>query len=192
MGPDESPRGRRRDGISLTERSRAKAGDGFEFVERTARRAEPAAGNHRHLQAAAGQQGSEDQRALVADASGRMLVNAAGKVFAGENFPRAQHLFRERGRFRLVHSPPINGHRQGRHLIVGNTAAGVTLNKLGNFRRRERASIPFTSDDLAWTEDVHLLRFNETKGFCDRTGYGLSARVFGVFRAGFYPFFRHT
>ena len=53
---------------------RLVAGDAVELVQRAAGVAEAAAGDHRHRRAAGGQDRGEDQRDLVADAAGRVLV----------------------------------------------------------------------------------------------------------------------
>ena len=52
-----------------------EAGNAFEFVERAAGDAEAAAGDHRHPDIVAGEQGREDERDLVADAAGGVFVD---------------------------------------------------------------------------------------------------------------------
>ena len=68
------------------------AGDRVELVERAARVAEAAAGDHRHRAAAGGEDRREQQRDLVADAAGGVLVeHRARQVASPGPSPRARH-----------------------------------------------------------------------------------------------------
>ena len=50
-------------------------GDRVKLVERASGMSEPAAGNHRHIDASCRQHRSQHQTDLVADSAGRMFVN---------------------------------------------------------------------------------------------------------------------
>ena len=52
-----------------------EAGDGFEFIERAAGVTETAAADHGNGEAASGDDGSEDERGFISDATGGMLVD---------------------------------------------------------------------------------------------------------------------
>ena len=103
-----------------------EAGDGFELIERAAGVAEAAAADHRNGEAARGDDGREDERSLVADAAGGMLVHFfAGKIGEIEDFAGMEHGFGERGDLGAVQAADPRGHEPGGHLVVGNFAAGV-------------------------------------------------------------------
>src|ERR1700676_1718980 len=69
-----------------------EARDGFEFVERAAGVAETAAADHGNSEPACGNDGSEDERSLIANAAGGMLVHfSAGNAGEIENLARAKH-----------------------------------------------------------------------------------------------------
>ena len=133
---------------------RAKAGDGFELVERAAGRAEAAAGDHRHLQVAAGQQRRERQRNLVADAARRMLVDlwrlAGGPL---ERDAGVEHVLGERGDFGDRHAAQVHGHRPGRHLVVGHVAADVARDERTDFVFGQLAAVALFRDEA---DDVHI------------------------------------
>ena len=60
------------------------ARDGFKLVERSARVAKPASGDHRNSDAACREDRSNDERGLIANTSGRVLISLrhrdAGKI----------------------------------------------------------------------------------------------------------------
>ena len=144
---------------------RAKAGDRFELVERAAGRAEAAAGDHRHLQVAAGQQRRERQRNLVADAAGRVLVDL--RRFAGRPLERdagVEHVLGERGDFGDRHAAQVDGHRPGRHLVVGHVAADVAGDERADFVFGQLAAVALFRDEA---DDVHSEKDADDAG-CSR------------------------
>ena len=73
----------------------AKAGNGFELVERAAGVAERAAGHHRHGDVERRDERREHERHLVADAAGRVFVDArASEVRQVEPVAAQQHRVR--------------------------------------------------------------------------------------------------
>ncbi len=61
--------------------------NGFELIERAAGVAETAPADHGHGEAAGGNDGRQDQRGLVADAAGGVLVHFfAGEIGEIQNF----------------------------------------------------------------------------------------------------------
>ena len=132
----------------------AEAGDRFELVERAAGGAEAAAGDHRHLQIAAGQERRERQRDLVADAAGRVLVDLrrlAGRPL--ERHARMQHVLGERGDLGDRHAAQVNGHRPGRHLVVGHVAADVAVDERTDFVVGQLAAVALLRDEV---DNVHV------------------------------------
>ena len=116
---------------------RAEAGNRFELIERAAGCAEAAAGDHRHLQIAAGEQRRERQRNFIADAAGGMLIDLGR--FAGGPLERdagVEHVLGEGGDLGDRHAAQVDGHRPGGHLVVGHVAANVAVDELSRFRPR--------------------------------------------------------
>ena len=74
LADDRAAGARARPSESGQVRRRVVAGDRVELVERPARVAEPAPGDHRHGAAAGGDDRRQQQADLVADAAGRVLV----------------------------------------------------------------------------------------------------------------------
>ena len=71
--------------------------------------------------------GSDDERSLIADAAGGMLVDFfAGQVDEIEDFTGVKHGFGERGDLGAVQAAKPRGHEPSGHLIIENFAAGVT------------------------------------------------------------------
>ena len=109
----------------------AEAGNRFELVERTAGMAERAARHHRHDDAGRRDERREDDRHLVADAAGRMFVDArTAEVREVETLAAGDHRVGERGRLGAIEAVEKTRHEQRRHLVVGHVAA----------RRRSAAS----------------------------------------------------
>ena len=98
-------------------------GDGFELVDRAARMAEPAAGHLGHLAAERGNDGRDDQRRLVADAAGGMLVDGlVAEAAEVDGVAGMHHGVGQHGRLMVGHALVEDGHGEGGHLIVGNGA----------------------------------------------------------------------
>ena len=97
-----------------------EARDGLELVERAAGVAETAAAHHRDLEAAGYGERGEDERDLVADAAGGVLVDlGAGQVAQVNDVAGAHHRVGEPRRLLRGHAAPEDGHEQRRRLVVG-------------------------------------------------------------------------
>ncbi len=79
---------------------RADTGNGFKLVERAAGGAQSAARDHRHLKSAASQQRRHDERRLVANAAGGVLVHSRADIFAFEDVAGLEHGLRRAQRSR--------------------------------------------------------------------------------------------
>ena len=116
------------------------AGDRVELVERPAGVAEPAAGDHRHHAAAGRDDRREQQRDLVADAAGRVLVEhrpvvpRAARCRSRASRRSARRARRRRGRGRR---PPSRTRRPGRR-----TARRRRSRRRGTRSPRRSASPP--------------------------------------------------
>ena len=142
------------DGLHFVDREiGAEAGNRLELVERAAGRAEAAAGDHRHLQVAAGQERREDQRDFVADAAGGMLVDL--RRFVCRPLKRrtgTEHVLGERGRFRHRHAAQIDGHCPGGHLVVVDVTLHVGVDDRADLEIGEFFAVAFFRDQV---DDVH-------------------------------------
>ncbi len=104
----------------------AEAGDRLELVERSTGVAERATGHHRHRDAERRDERREHERDFVADAAGRVLVDArAADVREIEPVAAQQHRVGERGGFRAVEATEKARHEERGHLIVGDVTLGV-------------------------------------------------------------------
>ena len=113
----------------LARHRRAPARDGLELVQGAPGVAEAAAGQLRHGGPAGRDQRREREGDLVADAAGRVLVGgrAAAERLGRERHPhpRGDHRVGPAGDLAPVHAVEQHRHRQRRHLLVGDLAAGV-------------------------------------------------------------------
>jgi hypothetical protein len=97
-----------------------EAGDRFELVERPAGVAEGAARHHRHDHAAGGGERGQDQRRLVADAAGAVLVDLqAGQVRQVHLDAGVDHRLGQVGRLLRGHAAQDDRHQQGGNLVLG-------------------------------------------------------------------------
>ena len=96
--------------------------------------AEPAAGHLGHLAAERGNDGRDDQRRLVADAAGGVLVDGfvaeAGEV---DGVAGAHHRVGQHGGLVVGHALVEYRHRPRGHLVVGNFAFCKAVNDEADF-----------------------------------------------------------
>ena len=109
-----------------------EAGDGFELVERAAGVAEAAAGDHRDAdagdsggrgcgEAGGGEDGGDEERGLVADAAGGVLVDGEGVEGGGvEDLAGVAHGGGEGGELAGVEAALEDGHEERCYLGVGD------------------------------------------------------------------------
>ena len=91
--------------------------------------------------AAAGEQRGEQQRGLVADAAGGVLVDfSARKVRQIDDRTRPSHLLGHRGHFLAGHAAKRDRHQKRRCLVVGDLAPAVSLDQECDFALRELPS----------------------------------------------------
>ena len=62
------------------------------------------------------------------------------------------HRAGQRGDLRRRHALEVNGHGEGRHLIVRHLAAGVALDELGDLAGRKLLALPLAGNQRG---DVH-------------------------------------
>ena len=160
----------------------APARDRLELVQRAAGVAEAAAGELRHGNAEDRHQRSQRQGDLVPHPAGRVLVGrrlhaAVGAAQAGEVHPLAggDHGRRPARNFGPVHAVEQDGHVQGGHLLVGDRAAGVRVDRPVNLGGAEHALVPLDADDVDGVE-----RFGVAGGLCHRC----SSRCWGPKASG--------
>ena len=126
-----------------------EAGDGFEFIERAAGVTEAAATDHGDGEASCGNNGSEDERSLVANATGGMLVNfSAGNAGEIEDVARAKHGLGERGELGTIDSANPHGHEPGGHLVIRNFAVRVAGDQEINLLAGVFTGIAFFADQV--------------------------------------------
>ena len=114
----------------------AEAGNRLELVERAAGVAEAAAGHHRHDDAARGDERRQDQRRLVADAAGAVLVDLdARNAETGRRAARAHHRVGQPGGLLRRHAAEDDRHQQGRGLVIGHGAVGHAGDERSRSRR---------------------------------------------------------
>ncbi len=119
-----------------------------------------AAAHHRNLEAARDGERGEDQRDLVADAAGGVLVDlGAGQVLQVDDFAGAHHGVRQPRRFLGGHAAPEDGHEQGGGLVVGELAVGDAAREELDLVLGQRAAVALLDDDvLGKKEDMEELR----------------------------------
>ena len=135
------------------------AGNAFQFIQRAARMAQPAAGNLGDLRAARRRQRHKHQRRRVAHAAGGMLIHAHA-VDGGQIHHAAgvHHFHRQAGRLFRVHSLPANRHQQRRKLVIGNRAVRRAARKEANL-----FLVQFSSR-LLFENDIHHIHSRSSFG----------------------------
>ncbi len=123
--------------------------DGLELVEGAAGVAQAPAGEHGHTDAAGGDERSDDEADLVADASGAVLVDLRpGQAVQGDAAAGGEHGLGEVGRLPRVQAADVHGHQPGRDLLVGDPAAGASGDDERDLLPRELAAVALPGDDL--------------------------------------------
>ncbi len=107
-----------------------EAGDGFEFIEGSARVSESASTDHRDVVSGGCDDGCEDQGGFVTDAARGMFIDFVtlhmGEV---EDIARFEHCACPRHQFVIGQTAKKDRHRHRRGLIIGDGFVGVALNK---------------------------------------------------------------
>src|SRR5690606_32374912 len=109
--------------------------DALELVDRSARMPQPSSAHLRYGGAKRSEQGSQDERGLVAYPSRRVLVHCVRECRQVEHVARVGHRPRERGRFGRRHAAPTHGHQPGSELIVGHLTGDVARNQSDELAR---------------------------------------------------------
>ena len=137
--------------------ARVVAGDRVELVERAAGVAEPAARDHRDERAAGGEQRREDQRDLVADAAGRVLVEHRAVEVPRQDRAGVAHRLRERHALGRLEVAEEDRHRERGGLAVGDAAVGDALDEEAQLVVGERAAVALAPDQLLGEERRHCV-----------------------------------
>src|SRR5207248_11675342 len=128
--------------------SDAVAAGGLELVERAARVAETESAHLRDRHAALRHERRDDERRFVADTAGRVLVDDTPEARQVEALAGPHHRSRESRRLLRVHPAPDHGHAERGHLVVGNVALRVPLNKSVDLVRGQLAAVALSLDEL--------------------------------------------
>ena len=128
---------------------RLVAGDGFELVDRAARVAEAPAGHLGHLAAETRDNRCNDQRRLVADAAGGVLVNG----FIAEPaqihcVARAHHRIGQDGSLVIGHTLVEHRHGKGGHLVIGDGAVRKALDDKADLVVGQNAAVPLFFNEI--------------------------------------------
>src|SRR5699024_10722302 len=124
-------------------------GDGLELVEGAAGVAEPAAGQLRDGDAVGGDQGREREGDLVPHPAGGVLVGG-GPGQGGEVHPLSavDHRVGPAGDLGPFHAAQEDRHGQGRHLLLGDDAAGVGVDHPVDLLVGEAVAVALGADDV--------------------------------------------
>src|SRR6185312_1950528 len=127
----------------------APARDALQLVEHAAGVAESSAGELRNGDAEGCDERGERKGDLVADSAGGVLVGGLLRERA-EVHGLAARDHREGQRVELLafHAVEIDGHGHGRHLLVGDVAAGVSVDEPVDLLRGEGAVIALGVDEV--------------------------------------------
>src|SRR5262249_54890712 len=114
------------------------------------------------------------------DSEGRLVPHAAGRVLVGDlatdravevdRLAAADHRVGQRERLGAVEPAEVDGHREGRHLVVGNVPARVLEDQLGELVGRDLLAVTLAADELGGVN-----------GACSRIGWP------GIPRDGAWP-----
>ena len=143
----------------------AEAWDRLELVEGAARVPEPAPGHLPERDAARGDDRADGERGLVPHPSGRVLVDDAPPERGGEieRLAGADHRVRERVRLASREPLEVDGHAPSRHLVVGNVAARVAEDELGQLLVGELVAVPLALDQICCANHVSLSAISERR-----------------------------
>src|SRR4029450_12580038 len=137
----------------------AEAGNRLELVERAAGVPEPASAHLAERDSAGRDDRADDDRRLVTDAAGRMLVHDLSPELAVEIEGRAALDECVSERQRLVGREPseVDGHAERRQLIVGDLAACVAEDELADLGRGQGPAVALALDQLGRSDHALLL-----------------------------------
>ena len=142
----------------LCRKRRLIAGDGFEFIDRAARVAESAAGHLGHLAAETRNDRRNDQRRLIADAAGRVLVNGFIAEPAQIHLvARTHHRVGQDGGFVIGHTLVENRHGKGRHLVIGDGAVGKALDDKADLVVGQNTAVPLFFNEINHSHENKIL-----------------------------------
>ncbi len=111
--------------------------------------AKAASADHGNGQATRSNNGSKDERSLVADAAGGVLVDlSAGKAREVEHFAGMEHRLGESGELGTIEAANPRGHEPGGHLVIGDFAARVTGDEEIDLLAGVFAGIAFFADEV--------------------------------------------
>ena len=151
----------------LLRQARAGAGHSLHLVNRAARVAEAAPAHLGDLDTAGRHDGRNDQRRLVTDAAGGVLVGLDARDgrqidhVAGVGHDVGQH-----GGLLVSHAAQVDGHEKCRHLVVGHIACHIAVDGEGQFFMVQRTAVALLGDNI-----VHSHSFSPCKKQAARLGY---------------------
>src|SRR4029077_7528543 len=153
---DEAATASLEDAAKIFEREiHVEGGDGFELVERAASWAEGAAADHGDVEAGSSNDGSDDERSLVADAAGGMFVHfGGGEIGEIEDHAGMQHGFGEGGEFGTRHATPDDGHEPGGELVIGDAVVSDAVDEELDFLTGAFRGVAFFADDVNSAHEV--------------------------------------
>ena len=128
------------DRLEVVERKRGVvAGNRLKLIGCSASDAKPAPRERRNEHTTCGDKRLDDERKLVADSAGRVLVG--GRNVPRETAARLHHRFGEVRRLARVHAAAADRHRKRRHLVVGDLATREAIDEFAYLRAPERMSL---------------------------------------------------
>ena len=138
------------------------AGDGLQFVHGAARVPETATAHLRDAPTAGGDNRGADERRLVADAAGGVLVHLfAGNRREVDAVTRVRHCNRQLRRLLCRHAAEPDCHQHGGHLVVGNLACDVAFDHPAQLLGSERAAVLFLRNQVIHAHGYVLLSVQE-------------------------------
>src|ERR671923_234420 len=127
-----------------------EARNGLELVERAAGVSETAAAHLPERDAAGRDERPDDERGLVTHPAGRVLVcdRASDRGVKIDRLAALDHRVGQGERLATVQALEVDGHREGRQLIVGNLAPHVAEDELAELLVAELAAVPLALDQF--------------------------------------------
>ena len=157
---------------------RPVAGDRLELVERAPGMPEAAAAHLPDRHTARRDDRPDRERRLVADTSGRVLVDhlATQRGTEIDRVAAADHRVGQRKRLGRCQPDEVDGHAERRHLVVGHLAARVAEHEAGQLLRRELLAVTLALDELGRADHFVATKIEEaqwtTKGSPTSSGTG--------------------
>ena len=127
-----------------------EAGDRLELVERAAGVPEAAAAHLPERDAAGGDDRADRERGLVAHPARRVLVDHLAPERGAEvdRLAASDHRVGQREGLAGREPAEVDGHAEGGHLVVGNVAARVAEDEVGDLPGRQLLAVPLALDQL--------------------------------------------